>query len=218
MGLTREEEEEAGTRSENEEVESNVEGSEGEEEEEEEPEKSPEKLASPALRKKAKTKPAAAADPVSKAAAKKPKASAPSSTAMKEKEGPTHPKYEEMIVEAITELKSRSGSSKSAILKVLKAKYNLGDNETRIATSVKLALKKGLEKGVFKMAKEEGKGSQSYKLGEKANDVLKKPKAKAKAKPKTDEADKKKAEPKPKKEAVTKKTAKTLSKEKASAK
>ena len=96
----------------------------------------------------------------------------------------------------------------------------MGDNETRIATSVKLALKKGLEKGVFKMAKEEGKGSQSYKLGEKANDVLKKPKAKAKAKPKTDEADKKKAEPKPKKEAsaVVKKTAKSLSKLKASAK
>ena len=45
-----------------------------------------------------------------------------------------------------------------------------------------MALKRGLEKGVFKMAKEEGKGSQSYKLGEKANDVLKKPKAKAKPK------------------------------------
>merc|ERR1719412_1755835 len=116
----------------------------------------------------------------------------PSSAAMKEKEGTTHPKYEEMIIVAITELKSRSGSSKSAILKVLKEKYNLGDNETRIATSVKMALKRGMEKGVFKMAKEEGKGSQSYKLGEKANDVLKKPKAKAKAKakPKKEEADK----------------------------
>ena len=93
----------------------------------------------------------------------------------------------------------------------------MGENETRVATNVKMALKRGLEKGVFKMAKEEGKGSQSYKLGEKANDVLKKPKAKAK--PKKDEADKK-AEPKPKKEAsaVVKKTAKTLSKEKASAK
>ena len=45
----------------------------------------------------------------------------------------------------------------------------MGENDTRIATNLKLALKKGLEKGVFKMAKEEGKGSQSYKLGEKAN-------------------------------------------------
>ena len=59
---------------------------------------------SPAL-KKAKTKPAAAAGPKSKA--KKTKALTPSSTAMKEKEGLNHPKYEKMIITAITELKSR---------------------------------------------------------------------------------------------------------------
>ena len=204
-----------------------TEGDEGEEEEEEEeegvsdsdPQKSPEKTASPALKKKAKT-----------VQAKKPKKSpamirAPSSsvTAIKDRPGPSssssHPKYEEMILLAIKELKSRSGSSRAAILKVLKENYNLGDNDARIATNVKLALKRGLEKGVFKMAKEEGKGSNSYKLGENANDLLKKPKAKAKTKKDKSEKEKK-AAPKPRKEAsaVLKKTAKTLSKEKASAK
>ena len=123
-----EDEEEARNGSENEEVESNVEdeeveeadegdGSEGEggeEEEEEEAAASPEKLASSPALKKTKTKRAAA--PASKP--KKTKAATPSSTAMKEKEGSTHPKYEEMIIVAIAELKSRSVEIFLYILKI----------------------------------------------------------------------------------------------------
>merc|ERR1712058_104294 len=60
-------------------------------------------------------------------------------------------------------------------------------------TNFKLAIKRGLEKGVFKMAKEEGKGSNSYKLGDNANEILKKSKAKPKK-------EKKKVGPKPRKE------------------
>ena len=75
---------------------------------------------------------------------------------------------EEMIVWAITELKSRNSFSIHKIQEVLKQKYNLGDNETRIARSVKLALKKGLKTGVFKKGSEKGQGSRSYKLGENA--------------------------------------------------
>ena len=173
-------------------------------------EQSPEKTASPKLKKKAKTSPSPAATQ-----AKKPK-KAPSSSVVDvtEKSGSSHPKYEEMIVLAIKELKSRSGCSRAAILKVLKEKYSLGDNEARITTNFKLAIKRGLGKGVFKMAKEEGKGSNSYKLGDNANEILKKSKAKPKK-------EKKKVGPKPRKEVAavpSRKTAKTLSKEKASAK
>ena len=131
------------------------------------------------------------------------------------KDGPSHPKYSEMIIEAIKELKLRTGCSRTAILKQMKEVHNLGD-EKRAATSFKLALKRGVEKGLIKKAKEEGKNSNKYKLGENAEV---KPKKKAVKKPAAaGEAKKKATKPKKEAAAVLKRSASTKSKEKASAK
>merc|ERR1711909_30626 len=112
------------------------------------------------------------------------------------KEGPSHPKYSDMIIEAIKELKLRTGCSRTAILKQIKEVHDVGD-EKRVTMYLSLALKKGVEKGIFKKAREEGKNSNKFKLGENAE--AKKPKSKEGA-------------------AVVKKSASTKSKEKASAK
>jgi len=126
------------------------------------------------------------------------------------KEGPSHPKYSDMIIEAIKELKLRTGCSRTAIMKQIKEVHELGD-EKRATMYLSLALKKGVEKGIFKKAREEGKNSNKYKLGDNAE--VKKATKKAKT---STEAKK----PKSKKEgaAVFKKSASTKSKEKASAK
>merc|ERR1719425_105545 len=126
------------------------------------------------------------------------------------KEGPSHPKYSDMIIEAIKELKLRTGCSRTAILKQIKEVHDVGDDK-RATMYLSLALKKGVEKGSFKKAREEGKNSNKYKLGEnaKVKKTVKKVKSNTEAK-----------KPKSKKEgaAVVKKSACTKSKEKASAK
>lgn len=155
-----------------------------------------------------------------------PKAKGPSSTGAKSKvkevkskvksdapaskDGPTHPKYSDMIIGAIREIKSRKGCSRAAILKSIKETHELGDNDRRIALSVSLALKRGVEKGIFKTAREGGKGSHSYKLGDNAENKPKKSIGVKKTKPKKTAA--KEGVP------VVKKSASTKSKEKASAK
>merc|ERR1712179_543293 len=83
------------------------------------------------------------------------------------KEGPSHPKYSDMIIEAIKVLKSRTGCSRTAILKQIKEVHDVGD-EKKAMTYLSLALKKGVEKGTFKKARDEGKNSNKFKLGENA--------------------------------------------------
>merc|ERR1719318_745648 len=112
-----------------------------------------------------------------------------------------------MIVEAIKELKLRTGCSRTAILKQIKEVHDLGD-EKRAATSFKLALKRSVEKGLIKKAKEEGKNSNKYKLGENAEV---KPKKKVAKKPEAAGEAKKKAT-KPKKEAAAEPSAKKAEK------
>merc|ERR1719402_390849 len=84
-----------------------------------------------------------------------------------------HPKFSEMISDAIRELKSRTGCSRLAILKYIREKYDIGD-EKKANTHLKLALKRGIESGTLKMTRMEGKNSLKYKVGE--NAVVKKPK------------------------------------------
>ena len=71
------------------------------------------------------------------------------------------PSYAFMINAALVALKEpRKGSSKQAIEKYIKAKWSLGD---RAGTAMKLALKRGVEKGTLIQLK--GKGaSGSFKL------------------------------------------------------
>merc|ERR1711909_250210 len=105
------------------------------------------------------------------------------------KAGPSHPKYSVMIIEAMKELNLRTGCSRTAILKQIKGVHDVGD-EKKASMYLALALKKGVEKGIFKKARDEGKNSHKFKLGENAEvkKSAKKPKVKKttkKAKPST---------------------------------
>merc|ERR1711872_955241 len=73
-----------------------------------------------------------------------------------------HPKYSVMIAAAITALKSRTGSSRQAILKYIVANYKV--DAAKAAVQVRLALKRGVAKGALKMARASGKGAGSYKV------------------------------------------------------
>ena len=111
-----------------------------------------------------------------------------------------HPKYIEMITAAIVALKDRTGSSRQAIVKYIKANYKVGDN---CDTHVKMALKRGVASGTLAQPKGTG-ASGSFKVVKKAE-----PKKKA--------APKKKATPK-KKPAAKKPAAKKTSAKKSTPK
>merc|ERR1712154_487334 len=113
--------------------------------------------------------------------------------AKKAKAPAAHPKYSVMIPAAIAGLKDRSGSSRQAILKWIKANYKV--EHPQAGQHLNMALKAGVKKGTLKMARASGKGAGSFKLGEKPK-VAKKAK-----KPK---AAKKKAVKKPAKKAAKK--------------
>lgn len=85
-----------------------------------------------------------------------------------------HPKYIDMIVAAIAALKERSGSSRQAIIKYIKANYKVGEN---VGTHVKLALKRGVTSGTLSQPKGTG-ASGSFKLVKKEKPAKKKPAAK----------------------------------------
>ena len=138
------------------------------------------------------------AKPAKKAAAKKPA---------------EHPKYIEMIAAAITALKERTGSSRQAIAKYIKANYKVGDNAD---THIKMALKRGVASGALAQPKGTG-ASGSFKVVKKA-EPKKKPAAKKPAakKPAAKKPAAKKSTPK-KKPAAAKK-AKSTPKKKPAAK
>lgn len=117
-----------------------------------------------------------------------------------------HPKYIEMIQAAIAALKERSGSSRQAIVKYVKANYKVGDNAD---VHIKLALKRGVASGVLAQPKGTG-ASGSFKVVKKAE-----PKKKKTATPKKRPAAKKPAAKKP---AAKKSTKKATPKKKPAAK
>ena len=111
------------------------------------------------------------------------------------KKSPDHPTYAEMISSAISSLKDRTGSSRQAIAKFVCANYKV--DADKAAPHLRRALKKGVEDGVFKTARESGKGAGSYKLV-----VKKKKPAPSSKKPEAGAA--KKAKPSSKKKPVKK--------------
>merc|ERR1711935_777126 len=132
-----------------------------------------------------------------------------------------HPKYSVMIAAAITALKSRTGSSRQAILKYIVANYKV--EAAKASVQVRLALKRGLVKGTFKSAKATGKGAGSFKVVkvEKPKKVKKVKKPKAKKPKKVKKVAKKTKAKKPKKAAkkpAAKKAAKKPAAKKAAAK
>merc|ERR1712112_576021 len=125
--------------------------------------------------------------------------------AAKPKAPAAHPKYSVMIAAAITALKSRTGSSRQAILKYIVANYKV--DAAKAATQVRLALKRGVAKGTLKAAKATGKGAGCFKVVKFEKPKTKKPKAKKAAKkPAAKKAKKpaKKAAKKPAKKAAKK--------------
>ena len=144
--------------------------------------------------------------------------------ATKPKAPAAHPKYSVMIAAAITALKSRTGSSRQAILKYIVANYKV--DAAKAGTQVRLALKRGVVKGALKMAKATGKGAGCYKVVkvEKPKKVkkAKKPAKKAAKKPAAKKAAKKpaakKAAKKPAKKAAKKPAAKKPAAKKAAKK
>merc|ERR1719369_1137191 len=82
-----------------------------------------------------------------------------------------HPKYSDMVVTAIQAMKSRTGSSRQAILKHVVANNQV--NVDQAANRVKLAIKKGLDNGVLRVAKDSGKGAGHFKLTEEHKKVIK---------------------------------------------
>ena len=93
-----------------------------------------------------------------------------------QKQPPAHPKYIQMVHEAIAALKERGGSSRQAILKHIMANFNVGENETAVNSRLKLALKAGVKSSALRQSKGTG-ASGSFKLGEKPK--VAKPKKKA---------------------------------------
>merc|ERR1719402_2023120 len=101
----------------------------------------------------------------------------------------SHPKYIEMIVESLTKLKDRSGTSRQVLLKYIMENYKVSKDIEKVRVPLKLALKKGVSVGTLKMARDAGKGSASYRVGEKFKEKkplkkVKKPSVKESAKPK----------------------------------
>merc|ERR1711915_809766 len=134
-----------------------------------------------------------------------------------------HPKYIDMIVSAIESLKERTGSSRQAILKYICANYKVDPNKAVV--HVRMALKRGVEAGTIKTAKESGKGAGSFKLGEKAVKpkkpvskklIDKKPAPKKAKKPSPKKASKKAPPKRPDSSKLSKKDVKKPSPKKAS--
>ena len=122
----------------------------------------------------------------------------PKKKASKPKVPAAHPKYSEMVAKALSELKERGGSSRQAILKYIMDNFKVNDDDKKVNTHLKLALRAGVKNGSLMQPKGSG-ASGSFKLNAEA-------KKKAEKKPKKKAATPKKpAAKKPKKAATPKK-------------
>jgi len=129
------------------------------------------------------------------------------SAAAKPKKPVEHPKYSEMVSQAVSSLKERGGSSRQAILKYIVKNFKVGNDEKVVNTHLKTALKSSVVNGSLKQSKGTG-ASGSFKIGE-VKKVVKKPKKVTKPKA---------AVTKPKAKKVTKAKKESVSTKKAAAK
>ncbi|CAK9302773.1 unnamed protein product [Gordionus sp. m RMFG-2023] len=89
-----------------------------------------------------------------------------------------HPTYGEMICAAITNVKGRTGTSRQAIAKYIKANYMVGDDTKYINKHIKTSLRKITIEGKIKQFKGTG-ASGSFKMGDNAKTSEKKVKTTA---------------------------------------
>jgi hypothetical protein len=116
---------------------------------------------------------------------KTPKKKAPAGSKAAKKPS-DHPKYSEMVHQALASLKERGGSSRQAILKYIMKNFKVGNDENVVNTHLKMSLRAGLKNASLKQSKGTG-AAGSFRLGEEA----KKPKKAAAKKPKKAAAAKK---------------------------
>ena len=113
--------------------------------------------------------------------------SSPVKKAVKAKVVAVHPKFNEMVVSAISSLKERKGSSRTAILKYISANYKMGTNDKKINSNLKTCLRNGVSNGLLNQVKGTG-ATGSFKVAvqlKPVKKVIKKP-----VKPKKSEAKK----------------------------
>lgn len=78
-----------------------------------------------------------------------------------------HPKYAEMVHQALGSLKERGGSSRQAVLKYIMKNFNVGKDENVVNTHLKIALRAGVKNASLKQSKGSG-ATGSFRLGEEA--------------------------------------------------
>ena len=98
------------------------------------------------------------------------KVMAEQSAAVLAKAKPKHPKYTEMVEEAIKFFNEKGGSSRQAITKYIKGKHQVGENAN---TQIKLALVKSVSKGRLVQTKGAG-ASGSFKISKELKEEQKK--------------------------------------------
>jgi hypothetical protein len=76
-----------------------------------------------------------------------------------------HPKYSEMIHQALTSLNERGGSSRQALLKYIVKNFNVGADENVVNKHLKVALKAGVRNTSLKQSKGSG-AAGSFRIGE----------------------------------------------------
>jgi len=105
-------------------------------------------------------------------------------TAKAVKKPSDHPKYSEMVQQALGTLKERGGSSRQAILKYIVKNFKVGNDENVVNTHLKIALRSGVKNASLKQSKGTG-AAGSFRLGEEAKKpkAIKKPKVAAAKKP-----------------------------------
>src|SRR5580692_3914107 len=81
------------------------------------------------------------------------------------KKAADHPKYIEMVHQALASLKERGGSSRQAVLKYIMKNFNVGTDESVVNTHLKIALKSGVKNASLKQSKGSG-AAGSFRLGE----------------------------------------------------
>lgn len=67
-----------------------------------------------------------------------------------------HPKYSQMIRDAISNLKERNGSSRQAILKYILANYSVQTDERQVNNHLKMSIRAGVKSGKLQQSKGSG--------------------------------------------------------------
>ena len=109
----------------------------------------------------------AAAAPAAAAATKKAAAKKPAGAKKVAHAPAEHPKYSEMIKQALASLKERGGSSRQAVLKYIMANFKVGKDEASVNSHLKMALKAGVKNNSLKQSKGTG-AAGSFRLGAEA--------------------------------------------------